>query len=97
MRKFLNFDEMVTPGFISVIYWIGLGLIALGFLGSLSSSYYLGFWFFLLSLIGSALAAILWRVACEMMLVVFRIHNVLATIAVNTGSLPPAPAPGVAP
>lgn len=29
LNKFKNFDEMITPAIIKVIYWIGLGFVGL--------------------------------------------------------------------
>jgi hypothetical protein len=92
MHKFLTFDEMVTPAIILIVYWIVNILIVIGALSTLFS----GFWGFIAGVIGAAVGLILWRVACEMMLVVFRIHAQLADIVQNTtpaGAIPSRPGP----
>jgi hypothetical protein len=92
MQKFLTFDEMVTPSVILIVYWIVIILIVIGALSTLAG----GFWAFVMGVVGAAVGLILWRVACEMMLIVFRIHAQLAELIRNTtppGALPPHPAP----
>ena len=88
MGRFLNFDEMVTPTFITIIYWIGIVLIVIGGVSSLFG----GFYAFLAGVIGTIVGLVFWRVFCEMMLIVFRIHADLGQIARNT-----APSGGLAP
>ena len=80
MQKFLNFDELVTPTIILIVYCIVNILIVIGVLTSLFS----GFWSFIAGLIGGVIGLILWRVACEVMLLLFRIHAQLGDIARNT-------------
>jgi hypothetical protein len=86
MQKFLTFDEMVTPSIILVVYWLVIILIVIGALSTLAG----GFWAFVMGVIAAAVGIVLWRVACEMMLIVFRIHAQLADIIRNTAA-PPAP------
>ncbi len=80
MQKFLNFDELVTPTIILIVYWIVNVLIVIGVITSLFN----GFWSFIAGLIGGAIGLILWRVACEVMLLLFRIHAQLGDIVRNT-------------
>ena len=93
MLRFLTFDELITPTIISIIYWIGIVLIVLGAL----SSMFAGFGAFIIGLIGAAIGLIFWRVWCEVMIILFRIHGDLSQIARNTtpplqpGVLPPLP------
>lgn len=91
MQKFLTFDEMVTPAIILIVYWIVIALIVIGALSTLAG----GFWSFVMGVVAAAVGAILWRVACEMMLIVFRIHGQLADLVRNTtpGASPVHPAP----
>jgi Domain of unknown function (DUF4282) len=84
MQRFLGFDEMVTPSIITIVYWIGIVVIVLGVLSSL----FAGFWSFILSLIGGLIGLIFWRVWCEVMIILFRIHGDLAQIARNTAPRP---------
>ncbi|HXQ51489.1 MAG TPA: DUF4282 domain-containing protein [Stellaceae bacterium] len=88
MQKYFNFDELITPTIITIIYWIGIVLIVLGAL----SSVYGGFGAFVVGIIVGAISLVLWRVWCEVMLILFRIHADLGQIARNT-----APQPGSAP
>ncbi len=80
MRKFLTFDELIAPTVISVVYWIVIAAIIIGALGSI----FTGFRGFIVGIIGAVVALILWRVYCEIILIVFRIHAQLAEIARNT-------------
>lgn len=88
MQKYLNLNELITPTIIRLVYWIGIALIVLGALGSVFG----GFGAFVFGLIGAAIGLVLWRVWCEVMLILFRIHDDLAQIARNTapsGAVPP--------
>ena len=84
MQRFLGFDEMVTPSIISIVYWIGIVLIVLGTLSTIFG----GFVAFLGGLIAGAIGLIFWRVWCEVMIILFRIHGDLAQIARNTTPRP---------
>ena len=77
--KFLNFDEMVTPLIIKIIYWIGVVLTVLGGLVAL---------FVTKSVIGGLLTIVLGpifvRIWCELMIVLFEIHKNLVDINKKT-------------
>lgn len=89
-KAFLSFDSFILPKISKVIYWIGLVLIGLGTLAAMfgalaiSNSPYGsaggGFFGFLAALIGGAVAAIVWRIAVELWMVIFSIHDVLKEI-----------------
>jgi len=87
MQRFLTFDEMVTPSIILVVYWIVIILIVIGALSTIAG----GFWAFVGGIVAGAVGLILWRVACEMMLIMFRIHAQLADIIRNTATPRPTP------
>ena len=56
-----------------------------------------GFRAFIFGFIGAAIGLVLWRVWCEVMLILFRIHGDLAQIVRNTapaGAMPPRPMTG---
>lgn len=82
-RNVLFFDNMLTPKFITVIYWIAL--VAAVFAG-LGSIFYMGFQYVtfgsfvkgILITLGGALAARIW---CELMIVLFKINENVQKIA----------------
>jgi hypothetical protein len=90
MNEFLRFRLMITPIIIEIIFWIGVGLMALMGL----------FWIFTaLTRYGSGLNAIVglltlilgpiyWRVTCEIIIVLFRINEKLSDIRDNTAGGP---------
>jgi len=86
MKRFLHFDEMITPIFISFIYWIGIVIIILGGLTSTAamSSFGLGFGQLVLTFVVIVGGIIFWRIFCELMLIIFRIYDKLSIIADNT-------------
>ena len=77
-KDFAVFKSFITPAIITVLFWIGAVLsIALGLFG-LFSPY--GGPFrgnVLLALLTMFVGPILWRLFCEKMLVLFRIHSEL--------------------
>jgi hypothetical protein len=80
MQRYLNFDELITPRIITVIYWIGIVLLVIGGLSSIMG----GFLSFIFGIISAAIGLVLWRVWCEVMLILFRIHADLGQIVRNT-------------
>jgi len=87
MNRFLNFNEMITPSIILIIYWCGIASIIIGGIGSIIGASHFGFNIgaFLLSIIGMAACVVGWRVWCELMLVIFSINGKLHTIEKNCG------------
>lgn len=98
----MTFDRMLTGRLIHLVYWGGLGLIALIVFGVLGASVGLAFgggWQGVLLalpvLVGGLLAtgamALLWRSFCEFYLAVFRIAEDLGAIraATEAGARPP--------
>jgi len=81
MRELLYFDSMITPKLITLIYWVLLGVIALSGLGYLSA----GYGNFVVKLFTAAIAvsvgALLVRVWCELLIVLFKIHENIASLA----------------
>ncbi len=83
MWEFLSFDTFITPLIIRIVFAIGLFLIALGTLvrviwGIWQLSIFYGV---ILPLIGACIAALLWRIYCELLLVFFDMRDKLAEIA----------------
>lgn len=75
MKDFVFLDVMLTPKIITFIYWLWvviavIGGIVLLFTGSLLTG--------LTALVGGIIAA---RITCELLIVVFKIHENLKKIA----------------
>ncbi len=75
MRSLFFFDTMLTTTIITVVYWLGLlgvlvSSIGLIFNGSILVS--------LATLVGGAIAVRIW---CELLVVIFKIHENLQKIA----------------
>jgi len=83
MRDFLSFDRYITPGIIRVVFVLGLLLVALFTLARVL----IGIWHLrlfhgvILPLIAMCVFALLWRIYCELILVLFDIREKLTTIA----------------
>jgi hypothetical protein len=82
-RSLLFFDSMLTPKFITFIYWLGLIAVVLWGLGSLfmfgfQSVTFGGFIKSLLFIVGGAISMRLW---CELTIVLFKINENVAKIA----------------
>ncbi|MBI3676226.1 MAG: DUF4282 domain-containing protein [Proteobacteria bacterium] len=89
-----TFEKFVAPLLVKVVYWIGLFFIVLTTLagifglGSMMGSYGMGGGGFsiggaILSLILGIVFALLWRVICEIYIVIFSINERLGVIADN--------------
>ena len=75
MKDLFFFDTMLTPKIITFVYWLLLLGVLLGSLGTIySGSFVAG----LGALIGGAIGT---RMLCEMMIVLFKIHENLQKIA----------------
>ena len=83
MKRFLDFKEFITPSLITILYYIGAVLIVLFLLGGvIASARYTGFGFsqLLTIVLGIPLSLLLWRVYCELMILLFKIHDRLVSI-----------------
>ncbi len=87
MRNFLYFDSMVTPKIITFIYWLllagaaisGLALMFKGF-GVMKYSGFAGFGMVVAAPILTVFSALLARIYCEIMIVLFKINEALQDI-----------------
>ena len=91
MGEFLSFRKMITPTIIQVIFLLGVvsyGLVALGFMISITASK--GFLGFVTGLVGGiiifALGALMVRIWCELLILLFKIYDEL--VAIRTGTPP---------
>jgi len=88
LKDLTDFQEMIAPTLIRILYWIGLVVIAVGALvqlvaalGAMGNSFLGGLGMFLGVLIGAVFAVLFWRVMCELYIVLFRIYERLGDIA----------------
>lgn len=83
MKQFLNFDRMITPAIIKVIFWIGVALTVIAgliqFFAGIASPYGGGIQ------VASGLMTIIigplfTRIYCELLIVLFKMHEALQQI-----------------
>ncbi|MBT9159619.1 MAG: hypothetical protein DDT26_00879 [Dehalococcoidia bacterium] len=86
-KRLLFFDSMVTPKVITFVYWILLAAIALGGLlgvvaafGMMSYQTTAGIGTLILVPIGVVASALIARMYCEIMIVLFKMHECLSDI-----------------
>lgn len=90
-----KFDKMVAPTVLKIVYWLGLVGIAIMCLISMAGAVTMmnysaatGLGTLLLSLIGLAFGALVWRIIIEIYMVIFSINDRLGAIR---DRLPPQP------
>jgi len=84
MSDFFSFRRMITPAIIQVIFWIGLIAIAGASLALLIAGDEA--WTRVMGIVYLIIGPILWRVWCEIMILLFRISETLTDIKNNTQS-----------
>ncbi|MES2095447.1 MAG: DUF4282 domain-containing protein [Pseudomonadota bacterium] len=87
INKMLNFDTMIGPVLIKIMYFIGLIGIAIAglfmlFAGVMALGYQpaYGLLMILLSPIAVIIYALVWRFACEMWILMFKVYDRLGEI-----------------
>lgn len=85
MRSFLYFDEMITPSVITILYWlmlVGVVITGVGYMfassafgGGLSAGRMIS------GLLMMGVGALFARVWCEIIMVVFKIHENIKRMA----------------
>jgi hypothetical protein len=89
MQDFLTFRKMMTPIVIQIVFWVGacvcavLGLVSLFAAIRMDSASGI-----LLSLLWLVLGPVLVRIYCEIIILFFRIYDVLLEIRQNTARSP---------
>lgn len=84
MDRFLKFEKMITPIIIQVLFWIGVvvcvvaGIIQI--VSGINTPYGGGGGVVFMGILLLLLGPILVRVWCELMLVLFSIHDILMKI-----------------
>ncbi len=74
MNEYLTFQKMLTPVVIQIIFWI---LTVIVILSALTLMFQGSFWYGLMVLIFGPLLV---RIYCELMIIMFRIHDCLCEI-----------------
>ena len=79
-KKIFSLDEMITPKIITLVYW--LTLLGAVFIG-LSTMFTSGFTFekFITGLLLMLGVAVVARIYCELLIVIFKIHENLKKLA----------------
>ncbi|MEE8323180.1 MAG: DUF4282 domain-containing protein [Candidatus Bathyarchaeia archaeon] len=68
-NEFSSFKKMITPTFIQIIFWVGAAVIAIvGLYMMVRADFFLG-------LIYLVLGPVVWRIYCEILIVLFKIHE----------------------
>lgn len=75
-KEFSTFRFFITPVFMQIIFWIGVGVIAVFSIRMMT----FGGSFVLMGFIYLIVGPIFWRVLCESLIILFRIHNNLEEI-----------------
>lgn len=83
MDKFFNFDSMITPIIIKIIFWVGLGASVLSGLGIIISGLNSP-WGGGAQVIGGLLIIVVGplvvRIYCELLIIMFKMHEALQDI-----------------
>lgn len=78
MKDIFFFDSMLTPKIITFVYWLMLFGTVVSGLGAMFTEYGGGFFAGLGIIIGGAIGSRIW---CELLIVLFKIHENLQKIA----------------
>jgi hypothetical protein len=79
MRELFFFDAMLTPKIITLVYWLALVGVVVGGLGMMfTGGGFGGFIGGLLMIVFGAVAARIW---CEILIVMFKIHENIRSFA----------------
>lgn len=74
MEVFMNFDRLITPTIIKIVYWLGIAAVVIaGIVAIASGEFFAG----LLTIILGPIAV---RVYCELLILLFRIHDSLIEV-----------------
>ena len=82
MGDFLSFRKMITPVIIQIIFWIGVAAAIIGGIVVLVAADEAGTR--VLGLLYMILGPFYWRVACEIVILFFRMNETLTDIKNNT-------------
>ena len=98
IKNILSFKEMISQQIIKLVYYVGLAVLAVNFVWEFFKSFQNGFatpLALVKLIVGTVLAVLLWRVLCEVILMIFRIYGRLGDINKTLGGKNTnAPIPG---
>ncbi len=80
MKNLLFFDTMLTPKVITFVFWLMLILVAIAGLGTMFGGG-LTFLKFIFGLLVTASGAVSARISCEILIVMFKIHENIKKMA----------------
>ena len=80
-RQILFFDEMLTPRLLQLVYWAALAAVVWGGLGRVFSGSFYGF---VEGIVFIALGCLVARVASELVMLLFQLHENMETVAKNS-------------
>jgi hypothetical protein len=86
LTEFVTFDKMITPLLIKIIFWLGVGvtaIMAILLIISGASSPYGGGAQVIIGLILLVLGPLFVRVYCELLIIMFKIHEAINSINSN--------------
>ncbi|WP_203249753.1 DUF4282 domain-containing protein [Cysteiniphilum marinum] len=97
IKKFYSFDAMITPSIIKAIFWVlaiasivcGIITIINSFGQSVPTMYGVqrmggSFWLFIFGVLQMTLGVVFSKIFCEMIIVIFKINENLASIRKST-------------
>lgn len=89
MHDVLTFRKMIAPVVIQIVFWIGASLcVIIGLVGLAAGIHADSASAILMSLLWLVLGPVMVRIYCEVIMVFFRIYDVLLEIRQNTSRLP---------
>lgn len=80
MDDFLAFRKMITPIILQIVFWIGVALCVVAGLISISGGGLNSFFGLMMIIVGPIVV----RINCELIILLFRIYDVLIDIKINT-------------
>ncbi|MFW5999771.1 MAG: DUF4282 domain-containing protein [Halanaerobiaceae bacterium] len=88
IEKIINFDKMITPSIIKILFWIGIAVSIIGGLIMIvqgaTAEYGGGGIQVLIGIFTLILGPISTRIYCELLIVMFKINDKLSKIEENT-------------
>lgn len=89
MQDFLTFRKMIAPVVIQIVFWVGASVCAIsGLVGLVAAVRADSASGILVSLLWLVLGPVLVRIHCEVIIIFFRIYDVLQEIRQNTTRSP---------